>query len=630
MELWIGAINLGFLYGFMAIGAFITYRIYNFPDMTVDGSFTTGAAVAAVLIVSGVNPFLVIPISFLASAFAGFLTAYIHTRFKINPLLAGILVMTGLYSINLRIMDKSNIPLLNSPSFISALESLNPGMNFELWLCLCLIVVMSIFWLLISLFFKSDFGLTMQATGNNPTMVSANGVNVNWMIMFGVALANGFVGVSGAIVSQYQGFADIGMGVGSIVFSLAAVIIGEALFKSRSIFIKVLSVIIGSIVFRLLVALALDIGLNPNDLKLITAVFVMLTLFTSGTLTGKRKLFSPAKILTFVKKNFKKIGISIIIIIVVIGSAIIYKYGTASAPAKPLRIALFQFTSNKLLDFTSDGVLEGLKSSGILESKNITITRYNADNDYANSQVIAKEIVSSNYDYIITVSTLAMQAIAKANKNIPHIFCAVTDPIKSGAGTSLENHQPNMTGLATPQPVESTIKLMRLLLPDAKRIGIVWNQAEHNSEICTIKARDEVKNWDFTLIEKTISNIGELDAAVKSVINDNIDIFFTSGDNTVSVAVPSLANTMANKKIPYFTNTPDDINHGTFASLGANYYDVGLQAAKLAIRVINGEKTNDIPIVKYVPEKLALNLTLANKLKITISDSIIKRAEVKK
>ena len=328
MELWIGAINLGFLYGFMAIGAFITYRIYNFPDMTVDGSFTTGAAVAAVLIVAGVNPFLVIPLSFLASGLAGFLTAYIHTRFKINPLLAGILVMTGLYSINLRIMDKSNIPLLNSPSFITFLEALNPGMNFELWLCLCLIVAMFIFWLLISLFFKSDFGLTMQATGNNPTMVSANGVNVNWMILFGVALANGFVGVSGAIVAQYQGFADIGMGVGSIVFSLAAVIIGEALIKSRSIYVKVFSVILGSIVFRLLVALALDVGLNPNDLKLITAVFVMLTLFTSGTLTGGKKYISGMNILSFVKKNFKIIGITSITLIVIVTAVFLYKNNT--------------------------------------------------------------------------------------------------------------------------------------------------------------------------------------------------------------------------------------------------------------------------------------------------------------
>ncbi len=177
----------------MALGVFITYKIYDMADITVEGSFTTGAAVAAVLIVDGTNPFFVVIISFLAGSVAGFLTGFIHTKFKINALLAGILVMTGLYSVNLRIMGKSNIPLLNSPSFVTFFEKFNPDINPEIWLCICLALSLGIVWLLISIFFKTDFGISMRATGDNPIMVSAAGVNVNFMKIFGIALANGFV-----------------------------------------------------------------------------------------------------------------------------------------------------------------------------------------------------------------------------------------------------------------------------------------------------------------------------------------------------------------------------------------------------------------------------------------------------
>jgi len=318
MELWIGAVNLGFLYSFMALGVFITYKIYDFADITVDGSFTTGAAVAAVLIVSGMDPFFVLIISFLAGAAAGFLTGFIHTKFKINGLLAGILVMTGLYSVNLRIMGKSNIPLLNSPSFVTFFEKFNPDINSEIWLCICLVLFTGIIWLIISVFFKTDFGISMRATGDNPIMVSAAGVNVSFMKIFGIALANGLVGISGALVSQYQGFADIGMGVGAIVFSLASVIIGEALIKKSSILLRTLSVIIGSIIFRLMVALALYVGLDPNDLKLITAVFVFFTLIASGFLGLKKFKYSFSNSIFYKKR--KLLGIFAMIAAVIISA----------------------------------------------------------------------------------------------------------------------------------------------------------------------------------------------------------------------------------------------------------------------------------------------------------------------
>ncbi len=284
MDLWIGAINLGFLYAFMAIGTYITYKLYSFPDITIDGTFTTGAAVASILVVDGWNPLMVLPVAFLCGTIAGFVTGFIHTRFKVEGLLAGILVMTALYSVNLHIMGQSNIPLLNTPTFVSILESFNPGLNQEIWILIFLSAMMLLLWMVVSLFLKTDFGLTMRATGNNPQMVSAQGVSVNRFKVFGIALANGLVGISGAMVAQYQGFADIGMGIGSIIFSLAAVIIGEAILRHRSVFVKILGVILGSVIFRLAVAFALFLGMNPNDLKIITAIFVLLTIIASNTL----------------------------------------------------------------------------------------------------------------------------------------------------------------------------------------------------------------------------------------------------------------------------------------------------------------------------------------------------------
>ena len=943
MELWIGAVNLGFLYSFMALGIFITYKIYDFPDITVDGSFTTGAAVSSVLIIAGMNPFLSIIFAFIASALAGLLTGIIHTRFNVNGLLSGILVMTGLYSINLRIMDKSNIPLLNSPTFISFVEKYNPGLNQELWICIFLIILMTLFWVVISAFFKTDFGVTMRATGNNAIMVSANGVNVNWMKMFGIALANGLVGISGGFVAQYQGFADIGMGVGAVVFSLASVIIGEAIIKHRSIFLRILSVILGSIIFRLMVALALYVGLNPNDLKLITAIFVLLTLVVSGAFSSKKYIkkinlgpfFSKYKktalggllvvvliVIGYVAGQFfisqsgsqKKTKIGIIIasdadlltitrdgllfqlkklgyengknievleqnangdiptvntivdnfinqkvdIFVAISTAstqatvkkvkdkpVIFAtvanpfiigvgksdtdhpanvsgiYGTApikemlemakqilprklnlgimwnaafpnsvhnikileklaeeqtdikltkttiastqevyqaaqalvekgidafflvpdlhvyasfksivkAARGKKIpiftsdvenleagalftygyeyfnsgtqagdmidrvikgeslakipyeryktvrmginldlvkeynlkmpqdlmdragyfvedgklikkgeggssantgqgnkKLALFQFTHNSLLDETARGVMDELNRSGILKSKNITVDPKNANADFAIAQSVAKELVASKYDYIITISTIAMQAAASNNKQIPHIFCAVTDPIKAGAAKTFADHQPNLTGLATPQPVESTIKLMRDMFPKAKKIGILWNPSEVNSEYCTLAARQACKKYNFTLDEKTVTNPSEIETSLQAVLNDKIDIFFTSGDVTVETAVPSIAKTMIKNKIPYFTNNPATMKYGTLVAIGADYYAVGTNAAKIACRVINGESTSSIAIEKFVPEQIFINQATAKNINVSLNDAVLKAA----
>jgi len=278
MGLYIGAVSLGLTYAFLALGVYITFRVFEFPDITVDGSITLGAAVCAILLVNGWNPLLAMLMAVLAGMIAGALTALIHTQFKVNGLLSGILVMTALYSINLHVMGRSNVPLLKEDTIITMLEALELPLSREA-ISLSLFGILGLgIWLLMVWLFKTDLGTAMRATGDNEVMIAAQGVNVNKMKVLGIALSNGLVAFSGALVAQYQGFADVGMGIGMLVFGLAAVIIGETIVGKRKMKWIFLGVILGSILFRILIAFALSIGLNPVDLKLITAVFVLLAI----------------------------------------------------------------------------------------------------------------------------------------------------------------------------------------------------------------------------------------------------------------------------------------------------------------------------------------------------------------
>ena len=278
MLLWIGAITQGLAYAFLALGIYLTFRILDFPDLTVDGSLVTGAAVTGILLTKGVHPGLSILASILAGCLAGSITGMIHTKFKINPLLAGILMMTALYSINLHIMRRSNLPLLQERTLISILEGLNLPLSKELlplimFLVLAVIIRFALVW-----FLHTDLGLALRATGDNPSMITAQGVNIDTMKILGLVISNGLVAFSGSLIAQYQGFADVGMGIGMLVAGIASVIIGETVVVRKRISLTVSGVILGSITFRLIIALALKAGLNPIDLKLITAVFVFLAL----------------------------------------------------------------------------------------------------------------------------------------------------------------------------------------------------------------------------------------------------------------------------------------------------------------------------------------------------------------
>lgn len=273
----IGAIELGLLYGVMALGVYLTFRVLNFPDLTVDGSLTTGAAVAASLISAGQSPLLATLAGGGAGVIAGVVTGLLHTKGRIDGLLAGILTMIALWSINLRIMGKANTPLLREETLISPLRE--AGWIGKTWIAVLIFAVgVFLLKLLIDWFLATDLGLAIQATGNNEQMIRSFGVDTDGMKILTLAISNGFVGLAGALIAQYQGFADISMGIGVILIGLASVIVGQAILGQRNIFMATLAVIIGSIVYRLIVFGALWVGLNPNDMRAITAILVVLAL----------------------------------------------------------------------------------------------------------------------------------------------------------------------------------------------------------------------------------------------------------------------------------------------------------------------------------------------------------------
>lgn len=275
-------IALGLAYAFLSMGVFITMRVFNFPDITADGSLVLGAAITAALLTANVNMYVTLAAAMAGGFLAGSLTGAIHTKLKVNGLLAGILVMTALYSVNLRIMGRSNVPLINertilTPLMEAGLFESRQVVPISLFLLLTIAVVLGLWWL-----FRTDFGLAMRATGDNATMVAAQGVNTDRMKIIGIGISNALIALSGSLVAQYQGFADIGMGIGVVVFGLASVIIGDTIdtmFGERFIIWRRLALaVLGSIIFRGVVAVTLTLGLDPADLKLVTAFFVLLAI----------------------------------------------------------------------------------------------------------------------------------------------------------------------------------------------------------------------------------------------------------------------------------------------------------------------------------------------------------------
>ena len=268
----------GLVFGFVAIGVYLTFRVLGFPDLTVDGSFALGAAVTAVLIVNGVNPFLATLSALGVGLGAGMGTSLLNTKLRIPALLAGILMMVALYSINLRIMGGANISLLREAtifSHASQILGLRTGIALSLIIAGFLAVVI---FLILNWFLRTEIGLALRATGDNEQMVRGLGTNTDMTTILGVSISNGLVALAGSVVAQGQGFSDIGMGIGMIVMGLASVIIGEALFRPRGVAKLLLAVIGGTFVYRLIITIALRFGMAPGDLKLITALLVIIAL----------------------------------------------------------------------------------------------------------------------------------------------------------------------------------------------------------------------------------------------------------------------------------------------------------------------------------------------------------------
>ena len=276
LSLWLGAADQGLAYAGLALGTYLTLRVLNFPDLTVDGSFALGGGTAAVLISQGAPIPFALGLAILCGCLAGVVTGLIHTRLGVNDLFAGILTTTGLYSITLRLMDRSNIPLPETPAGILALPDLGLGLDGQWAVGLTLAMVGLI--LLISLLLSTDFGLSLRALGNNPTMARANGINQRRGLTVGIAAANGLVALSGALVASYQGFADVTMGIGSLILGLGMVIIGESVLRPRSVPQALVAVVVGAILFRTMIAIALQLGLEPVDLKLATALLLLIAL----------------------------------------------------------------------------------------------------------------------------------------------------------------------------------------------------------------------------------------------------------------------------------------------------------------------------------------------------------------
>ena len=274
-----GAFAQGVLWSIMTLGVYITFRILDFPDLTVDGSFATGGAISAIMITHGFNPLLSLLMALLGGMACGFITGFLHTKLEIPGILAGILTMIALYSVNIRIMGQSNVPLLGVSTLFSMVNGLLPGADVNIVSLIIGVVFTAVLIVLLYWLFGTEVGSAIRATGNNEYMVRALGANTDTMKMIGLVLSNGLVGLSGALVAQSQGYGDVGMGTGTIMIGLASVIIGEVLMGHRFSFAyKLVSAVVGSIIYRVIIAVVLQLGLKSTDLKLLTSLMVAVAL----------------------------------------------------------------------------------------------------------------------------------------------------------------------------------------------------------------------------------------------------------------------------------------------------------------------------------------------------------------
>ena len=272
MNILISTCFQGLIYAILALGLFITFRILNFADMTAEGSLTLGGSTCAVLIINGVNPILSILIAGTVGSLAGLITGILHTKLKIQEILSGILTMIALYSVNIRIMGKANLSLLGQQTIFKMLGNTQIS-GFIIGLAICTILILSL-----NLFFKTRLGIAIRATGDNEQMMRAQGANTDFKKILALMISNAICALSGALITQHQGYADINMGTGTIVIALASIVIGETVIMKNLFLLKLVAVVLGSIIYRFIIFFVLKIGMNPSDLKLFTAVVATILL----------------------------------------------------------------------------------------------------------------------------------------------------------------------------------------------------------------------------------------------------------------------------------------------------------------------------------------------------------------
>ena len=286
----ISAISQGLLWSILAIGIHITYRILNISDLTSEGSFTLGAAIFASLLMMDISPIIALIMALISGSLAGLVTGILTTKLHIPSLLSGILSMTGLYSINLRIMGKANIPLNQKTTLLTVIKNLlgfakDRDAAIILGLIVALVIIIILVW-----FFNTEFGYAIIATGSNEKMIRANGINSDFTKIAGLMIANALIALSGALVCQYNGYADVGQGIGAIVIGLASVIIGEVIFKNRSFLLSLIGIVSGSVIYRIIVAIVINANfISANDMKLFTSIIVALALYIANLDIRKKK-----------------------------------------------------------------------------------------------------------------------------------------------------------------------------------------------------------------------------------------------------------------------------------------------------------------------------------------------------
>lgn len=284
------AISQGLLWSILAIGIHITYRILNISDLTSEGSFTLGAAIFASLLMMDISPIIALIMALISGSLAGLVTGILTTKLHIPSLLSGILSMTGLYSINLRIMGKANIPLNQKATLLTVIKNLlgfakDRDAAIILGLIVALVIIIILVW-----FFNTEFGYAIIATGSNEKMIRANGINSDFTKIAGLMIANALIALSGALVCQYNGYADVGQGIGAIVIGLASVIIGEVIFKNRSFLLSLIGIVSGSVIYRIIVAIVINANfISANDMKLFTSIIVALALYIANLDIRKKK-----------------------------------------------------------------------------------------------------------------------------------------------------------------------------------------------------------------------------------------------------------------------------------------------------------------------------------------------------